>query len=181
MELTGKHKNTLLSIAEWSIQDYLITGKRSRLPESFEIDMALESRMGAFVTVYVKHKLRGCIGTFSESKPLYENVHQMSVEAICEDNRFKSVSHSELKNLEVEISVLSPRIRVENPDDIIIGKHGIYMINGILRATLLPQVALENNWSVIQFLECCAENKLGLCKNSWKESELFVFETVVFR
>ena len=55
------------------------------------------------------------------------------------------------------------------------------MIHGIRRATLLPQVAVKNKWTVVDFLECCAKNKLGMDRNSWKEADLFVYEAIVFR
>jgi AmmeMemoRadiSam system protein A len=180
MGFTQKQKHTLISIAEWSIHDYLSTGKRRKLPESFEIDQLLHSKQGVFVSVYVKKKLRGCIGTFSEDEPLYKNVNRMALEAAFEDSRFKPVREEELKHLKIEISVLSERRRIKGPEEIIIGRHGIYMIHGIRRATLLPQVAAENRWSPVEFLECCAGNKLGLSRNSWQDAELYVYEAEVF-
>ena len=181
MEFTEKQKHMLTSIAEWSIHDYLTTGKRDELPDRLEIDPVLKSPRGAFVSVYVKSNLRGCIGTFSEKEPLYKNIQQMALQAALEDNRFKAVKAGELNHLQIEISVLSPRERIEGPDDIVIGKHGIYMINGIRRATLLPQVAIQNNWSPVEFLEVCAESKLGMSRDSWKDSELYVYEAIIIR
>lgn len=179
MELNKKHRHTLLSISEWAISDFLEYGKCNPLPQEFEIDDVLKSKTGAFVSVYVKNRLRGCIGTFSESDPLYANVHQLSIQAATEDRRFKAVKSNEISNLSIEISVLSTRKKITKPFEIEIGKHGIYMIHGIRRATLLPQVALKNKWSVIEFLECCAENKLGLSRDSWKEAELYVYEAII--
>ena len=181
MDFTEKQKHTMMSIAEWSIQESLTTGKRDELPNKFEIDPVLKSPCGVFVSVYVKSDLRGCIGTFSEKEPLYKNIQQMAVQAAVDDNRFKPVKERELNQLQIEISVLSPRERIEGPDDIVIGKHGIYMIHGIRRATLLPQVAAQNNWTPVEFLEVCAESKLGMSRNSWKESELFVYEAIIIR
>ncbi len=180
MDLSIDHKNTLLNIAEWTIIDYLENGKGKFSAEKFEIDVLLESKFGVFVSVYVGEDLHGCIGTFSESEPLFENVNRMAIQAAFEDSRFKPVCMRDIQAMRVEISVLSKRIRIKSPDDIIIGKHGIYMIHGIRRATLLPQVAVANKWSAIEFLECCAKNKLGMNKDSWKEVELFVYEAVVF-
>ena len=180
MILSREHQHTLLNIAKWSIQDFLETRKRNPIPEIFDIDDMIMSTLGAFISVYVNNDLRGCIGTFSESEPLFENVHHMSLQAAFEDNRFKALCKKDIPGLRVEISVLSPRIRINSPDDIVIGKHGIYLIHGIRRATLLPQVAIKNKWSAIEFLECCAKNKLGMHKDSWKEAELFVYEAIVF-
>lgn len=181
MIFTKKQEHTLISIAEWSIHDYLTTGKRRKLPEKFEIDPLLKSKRGVFVTVYVNRDLRGCIGTFSESEPLYKNVHQMALQAALEDNRFKPVAADELGDMEIEISVLTPRVRIEGPEEIEIGKHGVYLIHGIRRATLLPQVAVQQNYTPVEFLECCAKNKLGMSRNSWKEADLYVYEAIVIR
>lgn len=180
MEISSQQKITLLGLAEWSITDYILTGAINQIPERFTSDPVFGIKMGAFVSVYIRGKLRGCIGTFSESEPLFKNVRHMALQAATEDHRFKPVIQNELKNLKLEISVLLPRRRIKGPEDIIIGKHGIYMTYGFRKATLLPQVASKNGWNAIQFLECCAENKLGLTKDSWKEAELYVYEAVVF-
>ena len=181
MIFTKKQEHTLISIAEWSIHDYLSTGKRKKLPEKFVIDPPLRSKRGVFVSVYVKRDLRGCIGTFSESEPLYKNVHQMALQSALEDKRFKPIKANELGDLKVEISVLTPRVKIEGPEEIEIGKHGVYLIHGIHRATLLPQVAVQHSFTPVEFLECCAKNKLGMSRNSWKEAELYVYEAIVIR
>lgn len=176
-----KQEHTLISIAEWSILDYLATGKRKKLPDIFEIDLQLRSKRGVFVSVYVKRDLRGCMGTFSESVPLYKNVQQMALQAALEDDRFKPIKENESGNLKIEISVLSSRVKIEGPEKIEIGKHGVYLVHGISCATLLPRVAVEHNFTPVEFLECCAENKLGMSRNSWKEADLYVYEAVVIK
>ncbi len=181
MELKREDQHTLLNIAEWSILRYLEDKRTPSLPEKFNITVPLRQKCGAFVSIYVKKNLRGCIGTFSESLALYKNVQQMALEAATRDNRFRPVKLNELDNLEIEISVLSPRKKVSIPEDITIGKHGIYLIHGYRRATLLPQVAVKNNWDAVTFLEKCSENKLGLHKDCWKEAELYVYEAFVFK
>ena len=179
MNLTQHDQHTLLSIAEWSIQDYLRTGKRHPLPDNILIGRDLKICTGVFVSVYVEKQLRGCIGTFSETEPLYVNVNQMAIQAATEDRRFKQIREEEIPAMDIEISVLTPRSRITGPDDIVIGKHGIYLIHGIRRATLLPQVAVKNGWNAVEFLECCSKNKLGLHKDSWKEAELYVYEAFI--
>ncbi|MCF8225029.1 MAG: AmmeMemoRadiSam system protein A [Bacteroidales bacterium] len=181
MNINNKNQHTLLSIAEWSVQDYLDHDRIRRLPEKFHIDEELRSRCGVFVTIYVGKKLRGCIGTFSEDNELYLNVKNISVQAAFEDRRFKPVSANEISDMKVEISILSQKSRVSRPEEIDIGRHGIYLINGIRRATLLPQVAVQNDFSPVEFLECCAENKLGMHRDSWKDSEIFVYEVTVIK
>lgn len=174
-------RHTMLNLAEWSITDFISNRKRNPRPASFPKNGILYSPLGVFVSVYIGGELRGCIGTFSEAEPLLDNIQQMSIQAATEDRRFKPVQLDELMKLKLEISVLQPRKRINGPEDIVIGKHGIYMIHGHRRATLLPQVAVNQNWDPVTFLECCAKNKLGLGKDSWKESELYVYEALIIR
>lgn len=180
MHLTQNDKNELLNIAEWAIQHYLRDGVRKFEEEKFALNDIICSKCGVFVSVYIKEELRGCMGTFSESDPLCRSVHYMALQAAFEDNRFETVQETELDFLHTEISALSPRKRIKDPNEIIIGKHGIYLIHGFRRATLLPQVAEKHHWNPIEFLECCAKNKLGLTKDSWKDAEIYTYEALVF-
>ena len=57
----------------------------------------------------------------------------------------------------IEISVLSPREKIDDPLAIELGVHGIYVQKGGRSGCFLPQVATEHNMSKEQFLsECCA-------------------------
>lgn len=181
INLNNENQHTLMSIAKWSIHDYLEHGAIRQLPDKFFINHELTVRTGVFVTVYVNGKLRGCIGTFSEDEELYSNVRNMSVQAAFQDKRFKPVCKKDIPRMDIEISVLSKKTKISGPDEIEIGRHGIYLVNGIRRATLLPQVAVQNDYSPVEFLECCAENKLGISRNSWKESDLYVYEVFVIK
>ncbi len=142
---------------------------------------ALESRCGAFISLYVDQHLRGCIGTFSEEEPLYKNVTKMAVSAAIDDSRFTSIHPDELSRLELEISILTPRQRIYDPSEIVIGKHGIYIKHGGNRGTLLPQVAVNQEWSVKEFLGNCSRYKAGIGWNGWKTAELFTYEAIVFK
>ncbi len=179
MTFTEQQEHTILNLAEWSIQDFMESGKRRKLPATFMEDPSLQAKLGVFVSVYIRKELRGCIGTFAETDPLTHNIREMAIQAAFEDRRFKPIDNDELKDLKVEISVLSKRRRIYSPEEIEIGKHGIYLIHEIRRATLLPQVATNNNFSPVEFLECCAKNKLGLHADSWKESDMFVYEAII--
>ena len=125
-------------------------------------------KQGAFVTLHTKEgALRGCIGTFEETRPLIDVLKDMSIAAAFEDPRFPSVeSIEELKNLKIEISVLSKRVEIKHPKDIIIGKHGLYISENktwpYRSGVLLPQVATEYEWTVAEFLtHTCLKARLG--------------------
>ena len=146
-----------------------------------ELTELLQRKCGAFVSVYVDQKLRGCIGTFSEDEAMYKNVIKMAVSAATTDTRFAPLLPEELSRLVIEISVLSPRQRIFDPSDIEIGKHGIYIQQGSNRGTLLPQVAVKEQWSIKEFLGNCSRYKAGIGWDGWKMAELFTYEALVFK
>jgi len=180
MILTHSEQKQLLQVAFRAIES-VVTGKPDIRPNTGELYPGLIKPGGAFVSLYVSGKLRGCIGTFSESEALHQNVRQMAVASATTDSRFPSIKEEELKELDMEISVLGPREPVSRPEDVIIGKHGIYMVQGHRRGTLLPQVALQQNWNAPDFLRHCAEYKAGIGPDGWKQAELFVFEAQVIK
>jgi AmmeMemoRadiSam system protein A len=179
MNFTLLEKESMLALAGGAIAAELNV---KNLPSSTPgcITESLRTRCGAFVSVYVKDKLRGCIGTFSEDDPLYRNIERMAVSASTSDSRFSPILPGELEYLRIEISVLTPRIPVKDPSEIEIGKHGIFMIQGSHRGTFLPQVAVQQQWTVEEFLGHCARNKAGIGWEGWKDAELFSYEAIVF-
>jgi AmmeMemoRadiSam system protein A len=142
---------------------------------------ALQTRCGAFVSLYVNDELRGCIGTFSEDEPVYRNVKKMAVSAATTDTRFSPILPEELDRLAIEISVLTPRTRIYDISEIIIGKHGIYMTRGLNRGTLLPQVAVTQNWNAEELLGNCSRYKAGIGWEGWKTAELYTYQALIFR
>jgi AmmeMemoRadiSam system protein A len=180
MQLSNEDKKQLLKVARWSIEYFPESRSDKLFDETFDMSPSLQIATGCFVSVYVKAALRGCIGTFSERDPLHHNVRQMAVSAAFHDNRFDPVRTDELNELMIELSVLTPRKRIEGPQEIEIGKHGIYMTAGMHRGTLLPQVAERNEWTAIELLEHCARYKAGLSADGWKHAELYTYEAIVF-
>jgi AmmeMemoRadiSam system protein B/AmmeMemoRadiSam system protein A len=172
--ISVKEQDELLNIARDAIVFYL-KGERSVERESYSEGLMRE--MGAFVTVYVDDKLRGCLGRFVVFSPLYRTVAELAVSAISTDKRFEAVGVDELSQLRVQISLLSDLKRVDGPDDIIIGKHGVYLKTESGNGTLLPQVAVDNGWTAVEFLEFCSKHKVGIAADDWREAEIFVYET----
>jgi AmmeMemoRadiSam system protein A len=172
-------KCLLLRLARTRISDFLLRTKTIE-KDDFMIPDSLKVKSGAFVSLYNQGELRGCIGTFSESEMLYVNVGNMAVSAASSDSRFHPVTPAELKQLVIEVSVLSPRKPVSGPGDIILGKHGIYIQKGIQRGTFLPQVAVKQGWNVEQFLGNCSKYKAGLGWDGWMDAELYTYEALVF-
>ena len=172
-------KKVLLDLARHAISRFIATGeipdaKNKTLPASL-----LENR-GVFVSLHEEGELRGCIGHFEGDKPLWNIVQEMAIAAATRDHRFQPVTLKELKQIDIEISILSPLRKISSDKEIILGKHGIYMQNGERAGTFLPQVATETGWTKEEFLGHCARDKAGIGWDGWKEAELFVYEACIF-
>ena len=132
------------------------------------------------MTLNEHHQLRGCIGRFDADEPLFKVVQCMAAASASQDYRFSPVEPSEVKNLQIEISVLTPMRKISSIDQFELGKQGIYMKKGNRAGTFLPQVAQETNWTKEEFLGHCAQDKAGIGWDGWKDAELYVYEALVF-
>ncbi len=177
--LSKEQRKKLLDIARRSIETYLMNGKKMEIKEN---DPILSQELGAFVTLRQAGQLRGCIGNMVGNKPLYLTVRDMAVEAATGDPRFSSVELAELKNIEIEISVLSVLEKVDSADKIQLGKHGVIIKRGFNSGVFLPQVAEETGWTKEEFLSHLCAQKAGLPANAWKDksTEIFIFTAEVF-
>ena len=178
MNLSSADKQLLLQTARDSIAAQL-TGKTA-VPVKTASPVLGELR-GAFVSLHRQGQLRGCIGYIEALKPLLETVREMAPAAAFQDPRFRPLQASELADLEIEISVLSPLHLIKNPDEIEVGRHGLYIVRGINRGLLLPQVATEYHWDRLTFLEQTC-NKAGLPPDAWKDphTQIYSFSAEVF-
>lgn len=172
-------KNTLLAISRSTLETYLRSGTLAEVDKNL-LTGTLRHPAGAFVSLYMGGRLRGCIGNFTPDKPLYMVVQEMTLAAALNDPRFAPVEASELEYISIEVSVLTPLQKISSIDEFELGKHGIYMSKGGKSGTFLPQVAQSAGWSTEEFLGHCAKDKAGIGYEGWKEADLFVYEALVF-
>jgi MEMO1 family protein len=172
-------KKELLKIARNTIVQY-IAQKMKPVINSSGFSETLRMHAGVFVTLTKGKDLRGCIGQFTSEKPLYLLVQEMAIASATEDKRFEPVTSQEIDHLQIEISVLSPLKKISSPDEIILGKHGIYIKKGYSSGTFLPQVATGTGWNKEEFLGHCARDKAGIGWDGWKTAELYIYEATVF-
>jgi len=177
-KLSPEEKRVLLGLARTAIAEKLKMARhKAQAPDS----PALSSERGAFVSLHKGGRLRGCIGNFSSTSPLTRTVEAMAQAAAFEDPRFPPLSPDELDDVDLEISVLTPLRRIKDLEEIEVGRHGIYIIQGPYRGVLLPQVATEQGWDRQAFLEnTCL--KAGLKSGCWREpkTEIYIFSAEVF-
>lgn len=177
--LDAVEKNALLQIARQTMEEYVTKGTAPDIDEK-SLPAKLREPYGAFVTLKKDGELRGCIGRFEASGPLYDVVQQMAIAAATEDTRFMPVTEKEFGEIDIEISVLTPLRRINSIDEFHLGKHGIYMKKGYYSGTFLPQVATETGWTKEEFLGHCARDKAHIGWDGWKTAELYVYEAYVF-
>lgn len=176
--LTDEEKEELRRIARVAIERKAM-GKP--VPQGSPITERLNEPRGAFVSLYKKGMLRGCIGSVEPVRPLYKTIGEMAQAAASCDPRFRPVDAEELPAIEVEISVLTPLQRIANPREIEVGPHGILVRKKYHSGLLLPQVATERDWDPMTFLrETC--KKAGLSEDAWQEEDtlIYVFSADVF-
>ena len=177
--LTDAEKKQLLVLARKTIEQQVGRHPLTQLDAS-DWSSTLQTKCGAFVTLRKEGVLRGCIGRFDASEPLFEVVQQMAISSSTEDYRFPPVSVAEVGRLEIEISVLTPMRRIRTVDEFQLGTHGIYMKKDSRAGTFLPQVAAETGWSRDEFLGHCAQDKAGIGWEGWRDAELYVYEALIF-
>jgi hypothetical protein len=150
------------------------------IPSAEEMGL-LKEPLGVFVTLKKDGKLRGCIGNFESQKPLWQNIKEMALASAFEDDRFTPLQKEELKNLEIEISILSPMKKINSIEEIELGKHGVYIKQGRQNGVFLPQVAKSTGWDKETFLNKLCMEKAGLEAGCWNnpKTEIFIFTSLV--
>ncbi len=177
--LSTEDKKVLLKIARTTMDSYIRDAAIHKVDHN-NYSRALQTHAGAFVTLHKEGKLRGCIGRFQPDKPLCEVVRDMAISASTKDYRFSPVKASELDEIDLEISVLTPLKPISDPEEIKLGQHGIYIKKGSSSGTFLPQVATETGWNLEEFLGHCARDKAHIGWEGWKEADLFTYEALIF-
>ena len=185
-KLSENSKQTLLWLARVALETAV---RGETLPKINLSDQPAELQaIGAsFVTLTRQGELRGCIGALEASKSLFEDVAEHAAAAGLEDYRFPPVQPHELKEIEIEISYLSPTEKLSyiDAEDLISrlrpGIDGVVLMDGWRRATFLPQV-----WEKLpepeQFLDHLCQ-KMGAAPNTWRRKQLdvYIYQVEEFR
>jgi AmmeMemoRadiSam system protein B/AmmeMemoRadiSam system protein A len=136
---------------------------------------------GIFVTLHKQGRLRGCIGHIEGIKPLSEAVAEVALDAALRDPRFEPLTAEELRDIDVEISVLSPPVLLGDVRELVAGRDGVVLEHQGRHGVFLPQVWEETGWTRVEFLRELASQKAGLPPDAWQQATLSVFQDQVFR
>jgi len=183
-----EQRRRILAIARQTVNDAVL-GYAPQDPGVRPDETYLIDPRGCFVTLHdIYAQLRGCIGTFLAEAPLWQNLVKMSVSAT-RDPRFintNPVQRNELGNLVVEVSVLTPMARIDDPMRLRLGVDGLYIKasgeGGRMHSgCYLPQVAVEQRWDVEQTITSCWSNKMRM-PGSWRDradAEFYTFQSII--
>jgi AmmeMemoRadiSam system protein A len=169
MNLSNEEKKFLLETARNSISN--LFAKIELTEPDYDKNPVLKSKAGAFVTLTINSRLRGCIGYIISDDPLFETIKDAAVQAAVSDPRFAPLSNDEFAKIDIEISVLSEPFKMNSYDEIVLGIHGLILNDMGRRGLLLPQVPIEHHMDMEQYL-CAICEKAGLPRYSWKERTL---------
>jgi AmmeMemoRadiSam system protein A len=169
----------LLAIARESLRMAVEEGKTYEPPQPASEELRAER--GVFVTLTEGGELRGCIGYPLPVKPLYLAVRDNAVNAALNDPRFMPVRKAELRDLDVEISVMTPLQPVKDPQEIVVGEDGLMIEARGRSGLLLPQVAPEQGWDRNQLLDgICRKAGLPADAYAWPDAKLSKFRAHIF-
>jgi len=183
--LTEEEGKEGLSLHARQIEKYLRDNTRLKAPD--DLPSCFEEKRGVFVTLNKYENLRGCIGYPYPVFKLKEAIIDAAISAAVSDPRFPAVTKAEFADITIELTILTtPQALKVKPKDlpgqIEVGRHGLIVKRGIYQGLLLPQVAIENNWSSEEFL-CQTCWKAGLPQDAWleKDTEVSTLEGQIFR
>lgn len=180
-EYTHEEKKELLKLARTTIANYL-KKQATEYPQT-DNPKFMEKR-GVFVTLHKEGDLRGCIGYPLPEKPLIEAIVDNAISAATEDYRFNPVEPGELKDIDIEISVLTVPEPVVNYKDVVLGRDGIIISKGFNKGLLLPQVPVEQGWNLEEYISYGCM-KAGLSSDEWKRHgrgivNIETFQAIIF-
>jgi len=176
----------LVKTARKAVTEFLSNGNRMKLESDLEEKFSFNS--GVFVTLNNPDGLRGCIGCPMPEKKLAHAIIEGAIAAATEDPRFPSVKINELNDIVFEVTVLTPPVEIDVSDPmeylkkIKVGRDGLIIRHSFSSGLLLPQVPVEYNWNVEEFLQHTCE-KAGLSRDTWKNESVKIekFEGIIFK
>lgn len=184
IDLSSAERDRLLQAA----RDALAHGLTSTTPPQpplEEVPRALQRKSAVFVTLTTARRLRGCIGSLEPIAPLLWAVTDAAHGAGFRDPRFDALQVHELKEVEIEISILSDMepLPASSREELLAAlrpeQDGLMLREGDRRATFLPTV-----WEQLPDREQFLGNlllKAGLAEQHWSgELRCFRYQTLTF-
>ena len=136
----AEKSDPFVRLARASVNAWVLRRERLSVPSGLPDEM-LTSRAGAFVSLHLDGRLRGCIGTIAASRPnIAEEIIDNAVSACSRDPRFSPVTPGELNRLEISVDVLGKPEPIDSPDQLDVKRYGVIVSRGAKRGLLLPNL-----------------------------------------
>lgn len=165
-----KSEDPYVHLARLSLETYVQSGKRAKLPEGLPMEM-LENRAGVFVSLKKHGSLRGCIGTTEAvTQNIAREIMRFAVSSGMEDPRFPPVSENELSELIYSVDVLGEAEPISSASELDVKRYGVIVSAGRKRGLLLPN--LEGVDTIEQQVSI-AKKKAGIYNNESYSLERF--------
>lgn len=159
-----------VKIARATIEYYVRTSKSiSREAAIAQVDedtinILMNQKAGAFVSIHKEGNLRGCIGTVDAvCEDLLDEIMNNAISASSSDPRFNPIEERELMALEIKVDRLYPPEKIASMQDLDVEKYGVIVEEGHRRGLLLPN--LEGVDTIEQQVEI-AKKKAGIKKDN---------------
>lgn len=171
--MTKKEKQYLLDLSRRTLEKYLKEKSILAIEEDNLALPILQEKRGVFITIFKNGQLRGCIGNLRGDKPVFLSVIENTLAAALFDPRFPPLEEKELKDIKIEISLISqlkPLTLTKDINQLIKylkkKKPGLVIKKNLNEATFLPQVWKELKEPEEFLSHLCL--KAGLGAEAWK-------------
>ncbi len=136
----AEKSDPFVRLARASVESWVLRRERISVPEGLPEEM-LSRRAGAFVSLHMYGRLRGCIGTIMPvRRSVAEEIINNAVSACSKDPRFPPVRPDELAALEISVDVLGDLEQVRSLGDLDVKRYGVVVSCGSRRGLLLPDL-----------------------------------------
>lgn len=162
-----------IELAKKTIETYIKDDKIIDIPLDTPKEL-LDNKSAVFVSIHKNGYLRGCIGTIiPTTKCVAQEIINNAINASTEDPRFDPVTVDELKDLEINVDVLTLPEDIDDKTMLDPKKYGVIVRSGLKRGLLLPD--LEGVDTIDEQISI-AKQKAGINDN--EKIELQRFEVI---
>ena len=155
------------------------------LKQPYMISYEMMQPHGAFVSLYAMTDhgtlLRGCMGLVQSTVPLHFLIADMVQHAACDDHRYYSLTHQEVKSTLISISIVTNLQQIFNHADI---RHtdGVWFRYDDKSAISLPSTAPIHNWNYAEMLtDLCFQVGVNLFAWRQPQAKVFMFQSLTFQ
>lgn len=160
-----KQKNAIRLFTRQCLE-YFSSNRKLNIPVYKEKYFDLINK-GLFISLYCGDIQRACMGVVKFNSNLAKMIIKVSELVCLKDDRYSKIEQHELAELTITIWIINNFYEFKTLDDLIIGKHGLYIISDSYSALYLPYIAVKNNWSPEEFImETC---KKAECPHDWNK------------